>query len=312
MMRAVRLLRQGAPLEDCQIEEPRADDGEIVVDVRAAGICHSDAHYRAGGGRVNLPLTLGHEVAGVIAGTKARVALHYLFANGEMIGKERDGGYAERIVVERNNAIAIPDAVPFEQAAIMMCSTATAWHALNLAQIRAGESLAIIGFGGLGVSAIQLARVLGVSNVSVTDAVEEKRTLAKSFEATELASVDVALEFSGNPAAALEALRALKPGGRLIVVAINLRKLEIDPYADLLAKERRIIGCSDHTRDELVELMQMAARGEIDLSRAITRTVPLEARAINAVLDDLDRGTRHLRTVIAVDSGSLARSAVAQ
>ena len=297
-MRAVRLIAVGAALEDVQIAGPQPRDGEIVVDVRAAGICHSDAHYRAGGGRVNLPLTLGHEVAGVISGTNERVALHYLFDNGDMIGKERDGGYAERIVVERHNAITIPDEVPFEHAAIMMCSTATAWHALKLAQIRAGESLAIIGFGGLGVSAIQLARLLGVSNVAVIDVVEEKLRLAKSFGATDLESFDVALEFSGNPSAALRALRALKPGGRLIIVAINLRKLEIDPYSDILAKERRIIGCSDHTRDELVELMQIAKRREIDLSRAITRTVRLEAKAINGVLDDLDRGTGHLKSVI--------------
>ena len=62
----------------------------------------------------------------------------------------------------------------------------------------------------------------------------------------------------------------------------------------MLTKERHIIGVSDHTRDELLELMQM----RLDLSLAITRRVPLEAKAINTVLDDLDRGTPHLRTVI--------------
>ncbi len=299
-MRAVRLLKQGSPLEDCEVEDPRAGEGEIVVDVRAAGICHSDAHYRAGGGTVNLPLTPGHEVAGVVHGTSERVALHYLFDNGDMLGKERDGGYAERIVVQQHNAISIPPEVPFDQAAIMMCSTATAWHALKLSQIRPGESLGIIGFGGLGVSALQLARVLGVSDVAVLEVVPEKLELAASMGAsTELGVLDVALEFSGHPAAATRALRALKPGGRLMIVAINLRKWEIDPYSDVLAKERRIIGCADHTRDELVELMDIARRGEIDLSRAITRTVPLEAGAINVILDDLDRGTTHLRSVIA-------------
>jgi D-arabinose 1-dehydrogenase-like Zn-dependent alcohol dehydrogenase len=312
-MRAIQLIQQGSPLEERELDEPLPRDGEIVVDVRAAGICHSDAHYRAGGGRVNLPVTLGHEVAGVIRDTNERVALHYLVDNGEMIGKERDGGYAERIVVERHNAIAIPDEVPFEHAAIMMCSTATAWHALRLAQIRSGESLAIIGFGGLGVSAIQLARVLGVTKISAVDVVPEKLKLATSLGAeTELGEVDVALEFSGNPAAALRALRALKPGGRLIIVAINLRKLEIDPYSDVLTKERRIIGCSDHTREELLELMQIAKRREIDLSHAITRTVPLEANEINAVLDDLDRGTTHLRTVIITEPSPAARERVAR
>ncbi|HSP13353.1 MAG TPA: alcohol dehydrogenase catalytic domain-containing protein [Thermoanaerobaculia bacterium] len=298
-MRAIRLIRTGAPLEERDIPDLQPRPGEIVVDIRAAGICHSDAHYRAGGGRVTLPLTLGHEIAGVVRGTGQRVALHYLLENGDMLGKERDGGYAESICVAAGNAVPIPDEVAFEHAAIMMCSTATAWHALRLAGIRAGESLAIIGFGGLGVSAIQLARVLGVADIQVLDVVAEKLRLAATFGAsTELRQADVALEFSGNAAAALNALRHLKPGGRLIIVAINLRRLEIDPYADVLARERHIIGCSDHTRDELFELMGIARRGEIDLSRAITRRVPLQAASINAVLDDLDRGTEHLRTVI--------------
>jgi len=181
----------------------------------------------------------------------------------------------------------------------VLASTATAGDGLRLAQIGAGESPAIIGFGGGGVSAIQLARVRGVSRIVAVYVVPEKLKGAASMGAeTELGDVDVALEFSGNPAAALRALRALKPGGRMMIVAINLRTLEIDPYSDVLAKERRIIGCSDHTRQELVELMEIARRREIDLSRAITRTVPLQAAAINAVLDDLDRGTSHLRSVI--------------
>ncbi|MGZ8852597.1 MAG: alcohol dehydrogenase catalytic domain-containing protein [Thermoanaerobaculia bacterium] len=314
-MRAVRLLRLKEPLENCDVADPRARDGEIVVDIRAAGICHSDAHYRAGGGRVNLPLTPGHEVAGVAAGTGQRVALHYLMPNGDMIGKEVDGGYAERIVVPARNAIAIPPEVPFDQAAIMMCSTATAWHALKLAEIRSTESLGIIGFGGLGVSAVQLARRIGVSRIFAADVVPEKLKIAASFGATavtELPEVDVVLEFSGNAAAATSALRRLAPGGRLMIVAINLRRLEIDPYADILARERRIIGCADHTRDELVELMEMARRREIDLSRAITRTVALDATAINGVLDDLDAGTAHLRTVVIPSRDAVERRATAR
>ena len=149
-MRAVRLTALKSPLVDEDIEEPTAGPGEALVEIRAAGICHSDAHYRAGGGTVALPLILGHEIAGVIAGTDRRVALHYLHDDGRMLGKEVDGGYAERIVVPAANLVPIPDGVPFEAAAVMMCSTATAYHALRLASLRAGESVAIIGFGGLG------------------------------------------------------------------------------------------------------------------------------------------------------------------
>jgi alcohol dehydrogenase, propanol-preferring len=297
-VRAIRLIRHGAPLIAEDIADPLPREGEVLIEIHTAGICHSDAHYHADPGRASVPRTLGHEIAGVNAATGERVAVHYLLHNGDMIGKEVDGGYAEKIVVPAGNAIPIPDHLSFEEAAIMMCSTATAYHALRLASLQRGESVAILGFGGLGFSALQLAKQLGAT-VHVVENVPEKIGLAKEMGATSgrlkpAPHFDVALDFVGNAALTLAALRALKPGGRLVLVAINLREMRLDAYADILAKERRIIGCSDHTRDELIELMQM----RIDLSRAITRRVPLEAEAINDVLEDLQRGTSHMRTVI--------------
>jgi 2-desacetyl-2-hydroxyethyl bacteriochlorophyllide A dehydrogenase len=302
-MHAVRLTQLRSPLINDEIDDPSAGPGEAVVEIRAAGICHSDAHYRAGGGTVALPLTLGHEIAGVVAGTDRRVALHYLHDDGRMLGKEVDGGYAERIVVPTANLVPIPDGVPFDAAAVMMCSTATAYHALRLASLRAGESVAIIGFGGLGASAAQLAKVMGARDVFAVDRVRDKLDLAQSFGATpaaveELRDIDIALDFAGHPPTTLAALRSLRRGGRIMIVAINLRELAIDPYRDVLANERHIIGVSDHTRDELVELLAMAAQGQLDMTPVITRRVPLDAAAINGVLDDLDAGTGHLRTVI--------------
>ena len=316
-MRAIRLVRGGAPLEERELPEPVPGPGEVLVDVHSAGVCHSDAHYRADASRVRLPITLGHEVAGVVAAMGAgvedvaigsRVALHYLWPNGDMIGKERDGGYAERIVVPAGNVVAVPAAVPLDQAAIMMCSTSTALHALRVAPLGRGESVAIVGFGGLGISALQLARALGASRVYAIDPVPAKRERAAALGATavpldelsKLPEVDVALDFAGHEATTLAVLRRLATGGRLVLVAINLRRMTLDPYADVLGRERRLVGCSDHTRDELVELMALADSGAIDLSAAISRRIPLEAAAIDAALDDLERGTAHLRTVIAV------------
>src|SRR6185436_11944170 len=170
-----------------------------------------------------------------------------------------------------------------------MCSTATAHHALKLANLQPGESVAILGFGGLGVSALKLAKP---NRVVVIDNVPEKLDVARTMGAeTEMTNIDVAIDFAGSPALCTQALRALNPGGRLILVALNAKQIEFDPYRDVLAKERRIIGCSDHTREELVELLSL----DLDLSDAITRRIPFDADAINEVLDDLDRGTMHLR-----------------
>ena len=342
-MQAIRLVEPGQPLQSSDLADPSPGKGEVVVDIQRAGICHTDAHYRAGTGTTHLPVTLGHEVAGVVSAVGEgvtdirqgqRVALHYLFScgtcercrkygeqfcpEGGMLGKERDGGYAQRVVIPAFNAIPIPDEVSSDVAAIMMCSTATAYHALRLASLSKGQSVAVLGFGGLGVSAAQLARALGASEIYAVDVVPEKLKLAEKFGAipldaretpvhkailgaTDGRGVDVAVEFTGNAEVARGGLRALTPGGRLMIVAINLRSFEFNPFADLLVRERHIIGCSDHTRAELVELLELARSGKIDLSGAITRSVPLEVGAINGVLDDLERGSGHLRTVIAMN-----------
>jgi len=339
-MRAVRLPAPGETLRDEKVAPPVPSEGEVLVEIHAAGICHTDAHYRKDPGRARLPLTPGHEIAGVVVekapGVESpvagdRVALHYLVGCGtcrhcragaerfcsrvEMIGKDRDGGWAEMIAVPAENAVPVPAGVSFEEAAIMMCSSATALHALRLAQIRPGESVLISGFGGLGVSAVQLAGVVGAGAVIVADVVPGKLAAARDFGAHPLDAskpdfadalraatagrgADIALDFAGTPASRTAALRALAPGGRLVIVALDARPFSFDPYRDVLAGERRIIGCSDHTRADLDELIRLAAAGRIDLSRAITRTVPLEAAAIAAVLDDLEAGTSHLRSVV--------------
>jgi D-arabinose 1-dehydrogenase-like Zn-dependent alcohol dehydrogenase len=190
-MRAVRLVHVGKPLESAELAVPKIGPSDVLVRIEAAGICHSDEHYRAGISKIdNLPLTLGHEVAGTVERVGAdvanlapgdRVCVHYLVHCGtcefcvrgleqfcrsvQMIGKHRDGGYAEFIKVPGRNAFALPDEISFEVGAIMMCSSATALHALNKARLKSGDSVAIFGFGGLGFSALQLARALGCGNV---------------------------------------------------------------------------------------------------------------------------------------------------
>ena len=135
-MRAIRLVAPGAPVELHDVPVPAVGPRDVLVRVKAAGICHSDAHYRAGRSPAfPLPLTLGHEVAGVVervgdAVTLVRpgdrVALHYLIAcadcwhcargqeqfcrTGSMIGHFRDGGWAECIAVPERNAVRLPDA----------------------------------------------------------------------------------------------------------------------------------------------------------------------------------------------------------
>lgn len=208
-MRAVQITAIGKNLEQIELKTPKPAAGEVLVAVKAAGICHSDAHYRSGVGSVaQLPITPGHEVAGVIASVGPgvgqhrvgeRVCLHYLvtcgkckFCRGDigqfcpeakMIGKDIDGGYAEFIVVPAPNAIPLPDEISFSVAAVMMCSFATALHAYRKVRFTRGESVAIFGAGGLGSAAIRIGRALGASKIIVIDINRAKVMQAESLGA---------------------------------------------------------------------------------------------------------------------------------
>lgn len=331
----------GQPLALQEIPVPVVGAGEVLVRIRAAGICHSDAHYRAGVSSTGpLPQTLGHEIAGVVEAVGAavarvkpgdRVCLHYLVTcgqcehcnrgqeqfcvQGQMLGKHRDGGYAEFIAVPERGVIHLPAEVPFEHAAIMMCSSSTSLHALRKARMRAGETVAVFGAGGLGMSAIQLARGLGALAVYAVDINAEKLALAARFGATPVNAsqvdpvaeiqrltggrgVDVALELIGLPLTMRQAVQVLGVQGRAALAGITRTPFEVDSYFEVIGKEAEIIGCSDHLLQEFPLLLEFARRGVLDLSHVVTRTVPLAAEPINAALDALQRFGGEVRTVI--------------
>ncbi len=340
-MKAIRLMQPGRPLELHEVKVPAVGARDVLVRVKAAGVCHSDAHYRAGRSLVRpLPLTLGHEVAGVIERVGAevgpfkagdRVCLHYLTSCGEcaycqrgneqfctsgaMIGKYRDGGYAEFIVMPARSVFRLPDEIPFEQGAILMCSSATSLHALNKARLRAGESVAVFGVGGLGLSAIQLAKVFGAREVFAVDINPRKLALAEEFGAVAVNAaecdpvaeigrltggrgVDVALELIGLPLTMQQAVRSLAIQGRAALAGITEKTFEVAPYMEVLNKEAEIIGVSDHLAQELPQLLEWARRGALDLSKVVTRTLPLEAGAVNDALDGLEQFGGEGRMVI--------------
>jgi 2-desacetyl-2-hydroxyethyl bacteriochlorophyllide A dehydrogenase len=340
-MQAIRLVKPGRPLELQIVNVPAVGPREVLVRVKAAGICHSDAHYRAGRSRVHpLPLTLGHEVAGVVEQVGAevsqfkagdRVCLHYLASCGEcvycqrgneqfcvsgaMMGKYRDGGYAELVVMPARSVFHLPQEIPFEHGAILMCSSATSLHALNKARLRAGETVAVFGAGGLGLSAIQLAKVFGAREIFAVDIKPGKLARAARLGAVPVDAaaadpvkellrltggrgVDVALELIGLPVTMRQAVQCLAIQGRAALAGITEKTFEVAPYAEVLNKEAEIIGVSDHLAQEMPPLLEWTRRGALDLCDVITRTVPLEAGAVNRVLDDLEQFEQEGRTVL--------------
>ncbi|MGH8426778.1 MAG: alcohol dehydrogenase catalytic domain-containing protein [Gammaproteobacteria bacterium] len=329
-MKAVQIVELGRPLQLREVALPEPGVGEIRVKVKAAGICHSDAHYRDGTVSVaQLPITPGHEIAGVVDKLGAavtsvavgdRVALHYLLTCGQcdycargleqfctsvhMLGKHVNGGYAEYVVAPARNAIPIADTVTVAAAAIMMCSSATAFHALRKARMSAGDCVAVFGVGGLGMSAVQLARACGAAEVFAIDVDAQKLAASVKYgarpinpadgaldrqlrEATHGRGVEVALEFAGLPLTQQQALASLAVQGRVALAGISRSPFAVDSYATVINREAEIVGVSDHLRSELVTLMEFTRRGLLDLESVIADHLPLDAGEINHRLDAL-------------------------
>lgn len=340
-MKAVQLTQVGRPLELREIPVPKPGPDDVLVKIKAAGICHSDGHYRAGVSPMSgLPRTLGHEMAGVVGEVGAnikhisagdRVCVHYLaFCGGchycasgyeqfcptvKMIGKHRDGGYAEFALVPGRSLFKLPEEIPFEVGAVMMCSSSTSYHALKKARLKAGETVAVFGFGGLGFSAVQLARAMGAGEIYAIDINPAKLKTAAGFGAipinardgdpleqlrqvTKGQGVDVSLELIGRPETMDAAVRCLGIFGRAALVGLTEKTFAIAPYQNVINKEAEIMGVSDHLASEMPSLLEMARDGRLRFPPGTIRTVPLEAAAINATLDALEKGTDQIRTVI--------------
>ena len=340
-MKAIRLIKPDAPLVEEEVGIPSIGPRDVLIRVKAAGICHSDVHYRAGVSKLKfLPITPGHEIAGVVEAAGAevsglmagdRVCVHYLAtcgdcafcANGteqfcrtvQMIGKDRDGGYAEFVAVPARSAIRLQDNIPFEEGAILMCSSATSLHALNKARLRQGETVAIYGIGGLGISAVQLARAIGAVEVFAVDINPRKLDLAQRYgaipinassddpvtqirELTAGRGVDVALELVGLPLTMRQAVQSLAVLGRAALVGLMDETFPVAPYSEIINTEAEIIGVSDHLASEIPMLMNYLGTGQLDLSHGVIRTVPLDASAINQALDRLEKFSDDVRVVI--------------
>ncbi len=340
-MKAICLVEPGRPLQLREVPVPDISESDVLVRVRAAGICHSDVHYRAGRSRMGpLPIALGHEVAGEVVNIGSavsnvsvgdRVCLHYNISCGHchycitggeqfcltvtMIGHHVHGGYAEFISVPARNALRLPDEISFEEGATLMCASATALHALYKSRLKKGETVAVFGVGGLGYSAIQIAKALGASQVFAVDISEEKLELASECGATRVNAssqnvvdeikgategrgVNVALELIGLPVTITQSIDCLSALGRAVVVGLTSQPISLNTYTQLLANEAEIIGSNDHLLSELQVLVDMARRKELDTSRVVSRTIALDADKINERLDELEKYTRDVRVVI--------------
>jgi threonine dehydrogenase-like Zn-dependent dehydrogenase len=162
---------------------------------------------------------------------------------------------------------------------------------------------------------VQLARALGALQVFAVDINPKKLELAQGWGATPINAaavdpvreirkltggrgVDVSVEVIGLPLTMRQAVQSLAVQGRAALAGLSDRSFEIASYGELLSLEAEVIGVADHLAQEMPLLLEFARQGKLDLSQVITRVVPLDADAINGVLDELDRYGDQVRVVV--------------
>jgi propanol-preferring alcohol dehydrogenase len=326
MMQAVVVARYGSPLESDERPIPRPRPGEVLVRVRASGLCGTDLHLCSGRMPLgDLPRIVGHETAGEVAdvgesvtdwavGDRVVAAIdvvcgrcrHCLEGHTQRctamqrMGFERDGGHAEYVAVPAGNLIALPESLGYEAAAILPDAVACMYHSLICqGRVRAGQTVLILGVGGLGIHGVQVARLAGASVIATSRRVERLR-LAEQYGAipvnpttegvaeavmahTKGEGGDIVADMVGTRASVREALTLLRPGGKLLVVAYLDETFEV-PALPLFKPEREIIGCRGASRQDLLDVVQLAATGT--LTPVIGARYPLaEAEAAIARLE---------------------------
>lgn len=327
----------GQPLALRQLPLPVPEDDEVLVQVRASGVCHSDLHILDGDTApfraITKPgLILGHEVVGTVvqrgAGVKnlelgqrvgvawmhwscgrcetCRDGLENLCRATLTTGLRVDGGYAQFMRAKADFALPVPDGLGDAEAAPLFCAGVTSFRAVRNAGVGPGQRVAVVGVGGLGHLAVQIARALGAEVIAL-DVAEDKLAAARALGAAHafdaraaetpkavraLGGAHVAVVTSAARAAYDLAIKTLRPGGTLAVVGLPPEPLSFAAL-QLVGGEFRIVGSSIGTRDDLRATLAMAAAGQLHCH---AETRPLAD--VNAVLDEMRAGRIGARVVL--------------
>jgi Zn-dependent alcohol dehydrogenase len=229
------------------------------------------------------------------------------------------GGWAEQAITPASGAVKVPDDTPLEVACLLGCAVQTGVGAvLNTARVPEGATVIVIGLGGVGISAVQGARLAGASRIIGVDPVASRRDQAVGFGATDLVDpgsddlaavvldltgvgADHAIDTAATPATMTASLNALRPGGSLTVVGVPSFEAKIDlPVITWALAEKKVQGSflgSSNPHLEFPRLLGLWRAGRLDLEGMVTATRPLED--LETAFDDMKAG-RGLRTVIAL------------
>lgn len=288
-MKAFRFVDVHSGLRLSNLPRPVLGPEEVLIEVRAAGLCHTDCTITKDetyGLIKKRPITLGHEVAGTIVETGSSIS-GYEIGEGiacciqcqpiskqdwsQAVGIGYDGGYAEFAIVGKENITRIPDGVSFAQAAVATDSVATAYHAIvTEGCISSSSTVAVIGLGGLGLAGVQIAALKGGAVYGIDrDATkfDAARTLGASLCAQSLGEIsgicfDVVYDFAGAGVTTAAAAKSVRAGGKVVLVGLASSETTLETH-DLVTRNITLQGSVGASKSELEDVLQLIAQGQL-------------------------------------------------
>lgn len=305
-MLAAVLVRRGEPLSVGPVPKPVPGPGQALVRVRAAGVCHTDLHLRDGvPDSPPMPLVLGHEIAGEVAAVGSdvdipigeRVLVYYYDGCGACDwcrrglenlcrtpaakwGFDTDGGFAEYFLASARCLVPLPADLSFAGAAVLGCAGTTAMHVVGaVGKVAAGEDVVVIGAGGVGLAAVQVAIAHGASVIAVEPhpasrdrALEYGARLAVDPTAEDVVAAvrtatgghgcDVVVDTVGNHDTPGQAVLMAQPQGRVVLVGYTDRPASV-AVVSVVTRETRVLGSVGATLADAREAMALAANGSL-------------------------------------------------
>jgi alcohol dehydrogenase, propanol-preferring len=318
-MKAARIVKPKESLEVQQLETPKPRGSQVLIRVESSGVCHSDIHlweggYEGPGGQllkttergVKYPLTPGHEIAGIVdsLGEEAegftkndkvlvypwigeglcpacRIGQENLCDKPRSLGVYTDGGYAEYVLVPSYKyLLKIDDDMETDASATLSCSALTAYGAVKNTSLKPDDNVVIVGAGGLGLMAMQLAKAVTGARIIAMDLDDEKLGAAKKNGADSIINskkedpVKAVMELTGkmgadavidfvNASKTVEAdMQFLRRRARLVLVGLFGGELKLS-LVSMPTRAYRLIGSYTGTLSDMVELVSLARRGVI-------------------------------------------------
>ena len=338
-MKAARFYDVNKGLKIEEIPVPEIKDDEVLVQIKSVGICGSDIHmvYEGDMRPVFSPITIGHEPSGIVVkvgenvknweeGTRVSIyPIIYCGAcsncvaghseicyNLEIVGVHRDGGLAEYMAVPTRNLVRLPDNIPFPVGAIITDAVSTPFHALiDRAGLKFGDSIAIFGVGGLGLHAVQIAKMAGAKQIFAGDGLDNQLEKAKKYGADVTINpkfenpvevirektgygVDVAAEFIGKQETINQAANSAVIGGRIVVSGVGYDPIQLMSSVKFVRKQLSFYGSYGLTKNTIEQLVQLVSGGRLFLEESITHQFSLDEAniALEYLYKKIDNPTR--------------------